>query len=76
VWDKFCVQSNQFTKGGCSDYRTVDKTNRSHIELMLKHPEYVKLGTPNMEIEKVQKIFVNWSKAYNHDIKYGVGKLL
>ena len=78
VWDKFCVQSNQFTKGGCSEYRTIDDTNRSHNQLMEKHPKYVKFGTPNTKVGEIQKIKVNWNKAYkdNSPIIHGSGKLI
>jgi len=75
VWDKFCVQSNQFTKGGCSENRTIDDTNRSHNQLMEKHPKYVKFGTPNTKVGQVQKLKINWNKAYKDTVKNGFGKL-
>jgi hypothetical protein len=42
---------------------------------MEKHPEYVNFGTPNTKVGQVQKLKINWNKAYKDTIKNGFGKL-
>jgi hypothetical protein len=76
IWDKFCVQSSQFTKGGCNTYRTIDDTNRSHIELCMKHPDYVELNGYPKRIGDIQKVKVRWNKAYKDYIKKGIGEII
>jgi hypothetical protein len=70
-WDKFVTISKQFMAGGCNTFRTIHDTNRSHEQLIEKHPKYVKWAGKTKKIDGIEmkKVRVSWSKAYKDSQK-------
>jgi len=70
VWDKFVVLSDQFQDGGCNTFRTIHDTNRSHEQLIEKHPKYVKWSGKTKMIDGIEmkKVSVRWGQAYKEGL--------
>ena len=70
-WDKFVVLSNQFQEGGCNSFRTVDDINRSHEQLIEKHPKYVKWSGKTKKVmgKEMKKTRISWGQAYKDSQK-------
>ena len=69
-WDKFVVLSDQFQDGGCNTFRTIHDTNRSHEQLIEKHPKYVKWSGKTKMIDGIEmkKVSVRWGQAYKEGL--------
>ena len=65
-WDKFTYLTDQFQDGGCNTFRTIHDTNRSHEQLIEKHPKYVKWTGKSKTIDGIdmKKVRISWNKAY------------
>ena len=72
--------SDQFQEGGCNSFRTIDDTNRSHEQLIEKHPKYVKWSGKTKKVmgKEMKKVRVSWGQAYkdNSPIIHGSRKLI
>ena len=68
-------------KGGCSEYRTVELSNRVHRQLAEMYPDYVALKTKVLangpwKGEERVTCFIQWAKAYKDAIKAKYANLL
>jgi len=70
VWDKYVFNGTQYSKGGCSDTRTVEAINESHEELIKFHSGYVKWNgiTKGVLGGDMKKIRVSYKKAFEDSL--------